>query len=143
MGKYSVAPVVVPFLVKEGPVCPCGNFLCDPPNDPYCPRSAIFCGNRGSANYASPDSGEAADSSLVAEYDARAAITRERVKQDLASREKPKRKRRTKVEMQAHRAAVAQRVQASYESIVPAETREWLDEPDPLVQAILEGPREA
>jgi hypothetical protein len=128
MSKYAVAPVVVPFLVKEGPVCPCQQFLCDPKNDPYCPRSAIFCGNRGSANYTSPDSGPAAGSSLVDEFDARAAITRERVKQDLASREKPKRTRRTREQMAAHRASVAERVNKSTRELLG--DGHWLLEPD-------------
>jgi hypothetical protein len=53
------------------------------------------------------------------------------------------RKRRTKAEMQEFRADKARQIQESYHSLVPAETREWLDAPDPLLNAILEGQPDA
>ena len=51
----------------------------------------------------------------------------------------PRKKRRTKSEMQEFRADKARQIEASYHSLVPAETREWLDAPDPLLQQILES----
>ena len=55
----------------------------------------------------------------------------------------PRKKRRTKAEMQEFRADKARQIADSYHSLVPAETRAWLDEPDPLLEQILEGQRES
>jgi hypothetical protein len=55
-----------------------------------------------------------------------------------------RRKRRTKVEMAAARAAKSQQIAESYAALVPKETRDWLDEPDEALEAILrsEEPRD-
>lgn len=44
--------------------------------------------------------------------------------------------------MQEFRAAKARQIQDSYHSLVPAETREWLDAPDEAMDSLLEALRE-
>lgn len=83
---------------------------------------------------------------LVAEFDARAAqrkaATAAEFQQFDVERKQAKRKRRTPAEMRQFRADKARQITQSYNSLVPAETREWLDEPDEMLEGILEAQRE-
>lgn len=50
-----------------------------------------------------------------------------------------RRKRRTPQQMKEARAAKAEQIAESYRALVPQETRDWLEEPDELLDSILKS----
>lgn len=82
-----------------GQWCMCGGYTCGDQTGVYCTHSPLFRVGKTVANGRVPD--------LLAAFDAMAQQRRQEVRDEIASRlPKPKRKRRTKAEMAAARAAL-------------------------------------
>lgn len=126
---------------RQGCACRCGMYRCDPPNDPYCQHSAIFCGNRGASNYCASEPTPPDGRSLVAEFDARAALRREQTAAEFqafdrerTAAKKAERKGRSRVPSKKElRLRAAER---EGRAISPA----WLlDESDPMLDAAMKA----
>jgi hypothetical protein len=129
---------VGPFAY-EGPKCPCGNFICSPPNDPYCPRSDLFLGKR-CALQGTPQDGPSSSAEFIAEFDRRALERRKEAERAGGSTTgnagevsppvvAPPLKIRSKKQRRLDKA----------DSIASVTGPDWLREEDPLLQQILES----
>lgn len=125
--KASSAIVVLPEKY-EGPVCPCGQYLCQPEYDVYCSRSPHYI-RRGDT---SPASTPARELSLVEQFDAKAAQTRADIAAEFQAFDR-QRKASVPTKKELRRRAR----ERSKRATVPA----WLLEHDAAVDAELEAMR--